>query len=485
MLRDMTELFEIPGHHGMALSDGAAGDFSPLEISIRLAENRQMLDEYNPALPIGLVGDNSPEWVLADLAMLYDGRCEVPIPAFFSSEQITHLVAATGMENVFYKGCILPIRQVFPYLPAKASGTPPVLLPHATQKITFTSGTTGNPKGVCLTVEQQLATVNGLAAVLGPLEIKRHLSLLPLAVLLENIAGIYVPLMLGAQCFVPPLAEIGLSGSSHFDAERCLDAIARYQAESVILLPQMLQALAWHAKPADPRLASLKFVAVGGGVTPLAVLERAEKVGIPVFEGYGLSECASVVSLNTPWAKRLGSVGKPLPGIAARLIGDGEIEVSGRGYAGMLGETALPAQAWIATGDLGEIDGDGFLKITGRKKNVLITSFGRNVSPEWPEGLLMESGLLAQVVVMGDGEPQLSAVMVPIASSVDQEQLAALVAEVNLRLPDYAQIANWTISNEGFTRVNGLATENGRPRRAAIARRFSVHAPIEQTTQES
>ena len=469
-------LLEIPAHQGRALSDGTARHFTPIEVEMRLAEMIQMLAEHDPLVPIGLVGDNSPEWVLADLALLRSGHCAVPIPAFFTPEQITHLVAATGMTQVFYNGGIVPVRRVFSYLPETTAVGAPVALPPGTQKITFTSGTTGNPKGVCLSAEQQMATVSGLAEVLGKLGVKKHLSLLPLAVLLENVAGIYVPLILGAECIVPPLGEIGLSGSSQFDAERCLNAIARYQAESLILLPQMLQALVWQASRADPRLATLKFVAVGGGVTPVSVLERAGQVGMPVFEGYGLSECASVVSLNTPMAQRPGSVGKTLPGVKARLAVDGEIEIQGRGYAGLLGEPPVPAQAWIATGDLGDIDSDGYLHITGRKKNVLITSFGRNVSPEWPEGLLMESGLLAQVVVIGDGEAQLRAVLVPRTAAVNQAALEAMLGAVNARLPDYAQIGQWLICNEGFTRANGLATDNGRPRRDAIARRFSNSA---------
>lgn len=231
--------------------------------------------------------------------------------------------------------------------------------------------------------------------------------------------------------------------------------------------------MVWQAKPGDPWLASLKFVAVGGSVTPLSVLEKAGQLGIPVFEGYGLSECASVVSLNSPSAHRMGSVGKPLPGVAVRITGDGEIEVSGCGYTGLLGEPPLAEEAWLATGDLGVVDADGFLRIAGCKKNVLITSFGRNVSPEWPEGLLLDSGLLAQAVVIGDGAAQLSAVLVPASSRVEAQQLAAAVAAVNARLPDYAQIANWVVSGEPFSTANGLATVNGRPRRDLISQRFS------------
>jgi long-subunit acyl-CoA synthetase (AMP-forming) len=479
----MSYRFQLSAQAELLLSDGKTSNYGAQAIAQRIAELTQMLDGLAPEVPIGLIGDNSPEWILADLAMLEAGRCAVPIPAFFTPEQVTHLVAATGMTTVFHNGALLPVGAVFPYLPASTPRS--VVLPPLTQKITFTSGTTGTPKGVCLTAGQQMATVEGLAAVLGGLGIKRHLSLLPLAVLLENIAGIYVPLMLGAQCFVPPLAETGLSGSSQFDAERCLNAIAQYQAESIILLPQMLQAIVWTAQVADPRLATLKFVAVGGGVTPLAVLARAAEIGMPVYEGYGLSECASVVSLNTPSGNAVGSVGRTLPGVTARIAADGEIEVQGRGYAGFLGDPVRPEASWIATGDLGTLDDNGFLRITGRKKNVLITSFGRNISPEWPERLLMESGMLAQAVVIGDGQAHLSAVLVPRDKTVLEKDVAERVKKLNEHLPDYAQIAQWTLFSEGFTSKNGLSTENGRPRRDAIAQKFLINDVKPQPIKES
>jgi long-subunit acyl-CoA synthetase (AMP-forming) len=346
-------------------------------------------------------------------------------------------------------------------------------LPAGTRKITFTSGTTGRPKGICLTGEQQLATARGLAEVLGNLHVTRHLNLLPLAVLLENIGGVYVPLMLGAQCICPTLQEVGLRGSSQFDVDKCIDRIEQTQAESVILLPQMLQALVAASHPADPRLQSLKLIAVGGGATSLSTLSRAAELGLPVFEGYGLSECASVVSLNRPGAQRPGTVGRAIPGVNLRLAGDNEIEVCGRGYAGILGEPPLAESTWIKTGDLGEFDADGFLQIKGRKKNVLITSFGRNVSPEWPEALLLDSSLVAQAIVLGDGQATLNAIVVPRSPDTPQRAIESLIGSINAQLPDYARISQWRLSPTPFSVDNGLATPNGRLRREAIAQHFS------------
>lgn len=463
----------IKRHDGVALADGNGPICDLAEIKNGMADLSVRLSGLDRGQPIGLVGDNSVDWIITDLALLADQRISVPIPGFFAAEQVTHLVRSAGIEYVIHNACVLPVAAVFPYLsdmqrPANRSALPP-----GTAKITFTSGTTGNPKGICLTGEQQLATARGLAEVLADLDIKRHLNLLPLAVLLENIGGVYVPLMLGAQCFCPSLKEVGLSGSSQFDVEKCIATIQQTQAESVILLPQMLQALVAAAHPGDRRLSSLRFIAVGGGTTSLTTLARAAELGLPVFEGYGLSECASVVSLNRPGAQRHGTVGRAIPGVKLRLADDNEIEVSGRGYAGILGEPPLAELAWIKTGDLGEFDADGFLRIKGRKKNVLITSFGRNVSPEWPEALLLDSSLVAQAIVLGDGEASLNAIVVPGSPKTSREEIDALIGQINRQLPDYARIASWHLSLTRFSVENGLATANGRLRRDAIARHFS------------
>jgi long-chain acyl-CoA synthetase len=441
-------------------------------MAVQIAAISQQLNTLDYGIPLGIIGDNSPAWVMADLALLASNRAAVPIPTFFTHEQIAHLVLATGLGHVIHEGKVTPVAEVYPFLNKRAThGVTP--LPTGTRKITFTSGTTGNPKGICLTHDQQLETAQGLGKILGELGVRRHLNLLPLAVLLENIAGIYVPLTLGAQCICPPLKEVGLSGSSHFDAEKCIAMIEKTGAESVILLPQMLQALAASIQRDDPRLHSLKFMAVGGGATPVATLNRAHQLGLPVYEGYGLSECASVVSLNRPNAHRPGSVGRPVPGVSVRVADDNEIEVCGRGYAGILGEPPIVTSGWIKTGDLGSLDQDGFLSIHGRKKNVLITSFGRNVSPEWPESMLMESGLLAQGIVLGDGRESLNAVLVPRSREVSHTEIASLIQRVNSQLPDYAQISGWQISSTPFGVENGFATANGRLRRDAIARHFS------------
>jgi long-subunit acyl-CoA synthetase (AMP-forming) len=159
-----------------------------------------------------------------------------------------------------------------------------------------------------------------------------------------------------------------------------------------------------------------------------------------------------------------------LPHARVRISDTGEIEVSGSLFAGYLGDPQ-PVPGWFATGDLGRIDANGFLHVQGRRKNVLITSFGRNVSPEWVEGALQEAGVGA-AVVFGDGEPTLSAVLWPMNAALPDAALQAAVDAANNTLPDYARVHRWVRATQPFNAASGMATANGRPQRAAI---FQAH----------
>jgi long-subunit acyl-CoA synthetase (AMP-forming) len=205
----------------------------------------------------------------------------------------------------------------------------------------------------------------------------------------------------------------------------------------------------------------------------MRLLERAALLGLPVHEGYGLSECASVVAVNRCGDNRVGSVGKPLPHVRLSFGPDGEILVRGVRWRGYLGEAAAATQQeCIATGDLGYLDGDGFLHLTGRKKSSFITSFGRNVAPEWVEGELVSQGPIAQAAVFGEARPFNSAVLAVQRTATPQAVEDAL-AEVNQRLPDYARVRAWLAASEPFTPGNGMLTPNGRLRRSNI---FNTYA---------
>jgi long-subunit acyl-CoA synthetase (AMP-forming) len=432
---------------------------------------------------IGLIADNSPDWLAADLAAERAGVALVPLPTFFTPAQMRHAADATGMDALicespdtgralgFREGTAIDGTALVRY----RRDVEPVALPAGTTKITFTSGTTGAPKGVCLGASQQVALTRALVHATRDLGLQRHLCLLPLPVLLENVAGARTALALGAACAAPPLTEVGMSGATGFDARACLAAIERWQAESILLLPQMLVALVGALEAGASRPPRLKLAAVGGARVAPALVDRARSAGLPAYEGYGLTECASVVSLNLPGADRVGSAGRALPHVRARVAEDGEILVAGNGCLGYLdGAGGAPAAAWLRTGDRGRIDADGYLHIEGRRKHVLITSFGRNVAPEWPESELVAGGLIIQAAVFGEARPRLCAVIVPRLPGVADAAIQSAIDRANLRLPDYARIASWLRADAPFTAANGLATANGRVRRDAIWSRYGA-----------
>jgi long-subunit acyl-CoA synthetase (AMP-forming) len=200
-----------------------------------------------------------------------------------------------------------------------------------------------------------------------------------------------------------------------------------------------------------------------------ALLARADRLGLPVYEGYGLTECASVVALNTPAARRTGSVGRPLPHADVTIDAHGEIHVAGAAVGGYVGGEQAPRT--VATGDLGYFDTDGFLYVSGRRKNMFITSFGRNVSPEWVETELCEERAIAQAAVFGDARPWNVAVIVP-APQAERSEVGAAIEAANRRLPDYARVGDWIVAARPFTAGTGELTPNGRNRRAAIWTRY-------------
>lgn len=426
--------------------------------------------------------DNGLAWVVADLAAAKAGIVHVPLPVFFTATQITHVLQSAGIDTVLTSPAMATHWPTAPCQPHTVGGTPlawirlpaaAVAMPAGTAKITFTSGTTGTPKGVCLSGAGMQLVATSLVQAMAPLGIARHLCALPFAVLLENIAGVMAPLHNGATCIVPPLAELGLGGSSSFDPAVFHAAVLRYQPHSMILLPQMLRA--WtlylaHTRQRAP--ASLVMVAVGGAAVGVRLLAAARSCGIPAYEGYGLSEGGSVQTLNLPGADLPGAAGRPLPHARVRAAPDGELEIAGSLFLGYLGsDTSVPA--WWPTGDLGHIDRDGFVHLLGRKKNLLITSFGRNISPEWVETTLRSDKAVAQAVVFGDGQPALSAVLWPLRTDLPDAALQAAVDTANTDLPDYARIARWVRARQPYSADAGTATINGRPQRKAILR---IHA---------
>lgn len=484
----MNNFFAALEQHAQQQPDGIAliGSDHQVTYSELVAQVNQLAQWLidNNLGRVGLWGENSIAWIIADLAARKAGTTLVPLPLFFSESQLQHVITQAQLH------CLLTIGEMKPILPVAnrvstthaqifcdylcASGSLDALL--GVCKITFTSGTTGAPKGVCLADE---AITNVTAALIeriystpgAELEINRHFTLLPLSTLLENIAGVYVPLQLGKTIIVLTGKDTGLIGSSELSVPTLLRCLHHYTPNSLIILPQILLAFIAATQQGFPLPASLKFIAVGGARTSPQLLGQAQLLGLPVYQGYGLSECASVVSLNAPTANRIGSVGRPLAHVQL-IIDAGVIKVRGNSFSGYLGLSAADDEEWLDTGDLGYLDDEGFLFITGRKKNLLISSFGRNISPEWIEAELALCRSIAQSIVIGDVQPFCSAILVPSSTQITAEQLGQDISRVNQHLPDYAQIKKFIVASAPFTTTNQLLTDNGRLRRAEIIARY-------------
>lgn len=456
-----------------------SGSISDQALADRIKRTAEKLDRAGLTRVASQL-DNGPHWLILDLALRELGAVHIPLPTFFSSNQALHALQSSGAQAVVAEQrAPMPIgadelvgllEDSLVHWRVPGSSTPS--LPVGTTCITYTSGTTGRPKGVCLSTGTLLDVAGSLVEASSAISPRRHLCLMPLSTLLENVAGLYATLLADAQIVLPTLSEIGYTGSSGLDVPTLLRCLHRYEPESVILVPQLLLALVMAAEQGAPLPPSLRYLAVGGGRVGPSLLGRARALGLPVFEGYGLTECASVVCLNRPGASRDGTVGKPLAHARVSIV-DSEVQVEGARALGYLGAETLP-DGPIRTGDLGHLDGDGFLHITGRRKSVFITAFGRNVSPEWVESELLAHPALAQAVVWGEAQADNVAVVVPRRTDLDDAVLARALTEVNAGLPDYARIARFVRAEQPFSSTNGLLTSNGRPRREAILTHYQA-----------
>ncbi len=459
----------------IALHDGQR-DWSTAQLQAARRAAQQWLQAQSTRVLATLL-DNGAAFVVLDEAAAGAGLVHVPLPPFFTPAQIQHALQTAGVDTLLTSPATaaawprLPWQtttladQELRYARLPAQGLP---MPRGTAKITYTSGSTGSPKGVCLRQQAMERVADGVVQALEPLGITRHLSALPFAVLLENVAGLMAARRQGATLLTPPLAELGWRGSSQFDVAAFHAAVLHHRPDSLMLLPQMLRGWCGYlqqTRQAAP--AGLKFVAVGGAAVGAPLIAAAHALGIPAFEGYGLSEGASVQTLNLPGAQRPGSAGRLLPHARMRVAPDGELEIAGSLMAAYLGDET-PAPEWWPSGDLGHIDAQGFVHLQGRKKNVLISSYGRNISPEWVETALGSQSAIRQAVVCGDGEPSLWAVLWPLQDNTPDSALQAAVDAANATLPDYARITRWARARAPFNVASGYATANGRPQRAAI-----------------
>ncbi len=413
-----------------------------LELSEHIESFRKIIRQNN-IHTLGIFCDNGLHWIVADLACVLENITAIPLPNFFSKEQNNHIIKEAGIHFI-YNG-----KEIYK--------TQTKEIVHPFSKITFTSGSTGAPKGVCLSNQNIFNTVFSLKESLG-VQLESHINVLPYSTLLENIAGIYLPILSKTNIYTKPLKEIGFNAAAGLNTQKMHSFFQSKRAESCILVPGLLSAI---YKSYDNNLYDylqfFRFISVGGGKVNETMLKEMRDRNIHVFEGYGLSECCSVVSLNSYKYEKIGSSGKVLPHVKV-FTQNNSIFVEGNSMKGYLNENN--DDSIIDTGDLGHLDDEGFLYITGRKKNLIITPFGRNVSPEWVENELGHIRGIRHCVLTGDEENDLHFIYHP-ESEEDENRISLKIHEKLEDLPEYARPKVLKSSNlEIYMTPNGKINRN-------------------------
>jgi long-chain acyl-CoA synthetase len=373
----------------------------------------------------------------------------------------------------------------------------------------YTSGTGGTPKGVMLPHLSILSNCRGAEELVRPLRLKDevYLSLLPLSHSYEHTVG---------QFFLPSLGTeiVFCRGVEHLASDmlavrptimtvvpRILEVIhGRVMTQLARQKPWRQRlfrvALAIGAKRADgwrlsllERLADplldrlvraqvrarfggrLRAVMSGGARLEPEIGRFFMALGLQVMQGYGQTEAGPVIAANPPEATRIDTVGRPLRGVELRIASDGEILVRGdlvmAGYWRQQDATRETIRdGWLHTGDIGELDRDGYLRITDRKKDMIVLSGGENVSPAKIEGMLVAEPEIAQVVIVGDGRAGVGALVVP-AEGFDELGAAVAVSRVNMRLSVTERIRKHAVVPP-FTIANGLLTPTQKVRRVLV-----------------
>lgn len=435
---------------------------------------------------------NQPEWVAAMFGAFITGAVLVPLDVRSAPEFVERIVgrvepvlAFTGRSQAEQLA-----RLEIPTIILEGARPPtdgpfegPPLSGEDLAEVIFTSGTTGDPKGVMLTHRNITANIESGLSVIDITHGSRMLSLLPLSHMFEQTAGCFAPLAAGAAvCYPSSRQPAALSRT-----------MQEWRPTIIIAVPQVLallmasierQAAAHHrsgllrclrrvAQPLPERGrriifrpvlsrfgGQLDFVASGGAPLDSEVRLKWEAMGIAVVEGYGTTECSPIVTINPRDDRRLSSVGRPLPGQQVRIAEDGEVLTRGENvFAGYWKDPEATAAAfdsdWYRTGDLGQVQ-DGYLYLKGRKKDLIVLADGQNVYPEDIEAVLRRQPGLTDAVVLGvplEGTVRLHAV---IAES-QPGAAATAVRNANQQLDARQQILAWSTWPEpDFPRTHTL-----------------------------
>jgi long-chain acyl-CoA synthetase len=543
-------------HYVHARPDGAR-TYGTLDFFQRTAALADALTDLGAAAGdrVMVLCDTRPEWHMIDLAVLDLGAVNVPIYGTLTPDQVAYQVRDSGAriavaENTEQMAKFLEVRDTCPKLThllqlegdrsngvlaleglmsAEKDGAGERFWQRASRldedalaTIVYTSGTTGEPKGVMLTHRN---IVTNVREALGRVEISSdELGLECLSLggsraycSVQHVGGLMGEIRPAVFAAVPRLLEkvhaaVMAKASSASPLRRVLFhwalAVGTEAARCRLAERKIGPVLAFKHRIADRLVLSkvrgalggrIRAVFCGGAAVPMFVHEFFQAIGVPVQEAWGLTETSPIITMNgpTPATLRLGSVGRALPSYEMRVADDGELLARGpsvfKGYWNKPGQTAevFDREGFFHTGDIGTIDSDGFVFITDRKKDLIVTAGGKNIAPQPVESALKQSPLVENAVLVGDGRPFVVALLAPDPEAVaawadnhglDPSDLAAALAhpdlvrrftevveEVNAGLARFEQVKDFRVLAKAFTVDGGELTPTMKVKRRVVA----------------
>jgi len=488
---------------------------------VRRIASALIAQNFEQGSHIAIFSKNCAEWFIADLAIMMAGYVSVPIYATAGQETIRYIINHSNCKAVFIgklddtqQQCAAIaddiVRFAFPYgdIPARYRwhellqqppiGSSPVPSPEDPMSIIYTSGSTGNPKGVvntfaayswsCQTLKNQLKTRND----------EKLLSYLPLAHITERVyiegASIYngccVSFVESLDTFIDDLKVV--EPTIFISVPRLwtrfqmgvLAKIPPHKLNRLLSIPIVKNIV---AKKIRKQLGFENVRIFGSGSAPIspATLHWYEKIGVHICEGWGMSENNGLGTLSHPFSSdKVGCIGKAYNGLNLRISDEGEIQLKGpcvmdEYYLEPEKTTeAFTADGWLKTGDKGELDNEGYVRITGRLKEIFKTAKGKYVAPVPIESLLMENPLIEQICVTGSNlkQPVALLVLTPEAQTHNASHiyssLERTLKQVNNKLESHQKLDCMIVVHDSWTIENGLLTPTLKVKRHLIEGKY-------------
>ncbi|MDX8411822.1 MAG: long-chain fatty acid--CoA ligase [Mariprofundaceae bacterium] len=535
--------------------------YEQMAMRVRRVANGLLRAGIEPGDRVALLMENVPEWAVVDYAVLAIGAVTVPLYCSYRAQDMSYVVRDAGARLVITSG-----GKLLRTLLAAMDSCPDVAGVYALHKgeedggikafseleagevdeaaldarlqaldretlatLVYTSGTTGNPKGVMLSHGNIMANLEALD-FMGFEPSDKMLSFLPLAHCFERMGGHFLPYSYGLTVAfaerpdtvaknlgeAQPTILISVPRLFEVIRSRMLGQVAKQSGLKQFLFHAYIDlagrsrrgGLSWFGgvryhlldrlvgeKVRQRFGGRLRMLVSGGAPLSVEVGEFFDCLGLPIVEGYGMTEASPLISANPPVDRRLGSVGKPVAGVTVRIADDGEIIVQGanvmQGYWHLPEATAETViDGWLHTGDIGVIDEDGYLHITDRKKDLIVDAGGENIAPQRIESQLSGDELIEQVVVYGDRHAYLVAMVIPnreaaeswgetaglpasdwdalVSSPILRKELQTRISARLKGLNAHEQVRRICVRGEPFSMEDGLLTPTMKVKRRKV-----------------